>query len=380
MEPIHMEPIPTNPRKRSFGLYAFGVVLVTVAGAGVVWFAYSNSQAVAAARDTIAAEAARGPRVVVATIEAGPKTREITLLGDTKPYSTATLFAKVSGYIKTVKVDKGDMVHAGQVLAEVESAETDSQYASAVADLDYKTRFAARSRELLRSGNVAQQADEQAQSSMRMAQESVRNLATMMSYETIKAPFDGTVIGRFADPGSLLQSAMTNQASSLPVLMIADNSRLRVGIYVEQRDVTAIHVGDDAEVVDASNPEGRRMAKITRTAGTLDPRTRTLYVEIEVDNHNNFLVPGSFAYVTLHVPVTSLPQVPVAALLQRDGAQVVATVAADGAIRFKPIKVISTDGIVANVSEGVAAGDRVALNVPNEVTEGTHIRPVLASR
>ena len=122
------------------------------------------------------------------------------------------------------------------------------------------------------------------------------------------------------------------------------------------------------------------MAKITRTAGTLDPRTRTLYVEIEVDNQNNFLVPGSFAYVTLHVPVNSLPQVPVAALLQRDGTQVVATVADDGAIRFKPIKVATTDGIVVNVTEGVKEGDRVALNVPSEVTEGTHIRPVLAAR
>jgi RND family efflux transporter MFP subunit len=375
-----MDRIPTNPRKRSLGLYVFGVVLVAVAGAGAAYFAYANSQAVAAARDNIAAEAARGPLVVVATVSAGPKTREITLLGDTKPYSTATLFAKVSGYIKTVSVDKGDMVRAGQVLAEVESAETDSQYASAVADLDYKTRLAVRSRELLRTGNVAPQADEQAQSSMRMAKEAVRNLATMMSYESIKAPFDGTVIGRFADPGALLQSAMTNQASSLPVLMIADNSRLRVAVYVEQRDVAAVHIGDVAEVTDASNSEGRRVAKISRTAGALDPRTRTLYVEIEVDNRDKFLVPGSFAYVTLRVPVPSLPQVPVAALVQRDGTLVVASVAEDGAIRFKPIKVASTDGIVANVAEGVSAGDRVALNVPNEVTEGTRIRPVLASR
>src|SRR5258708_33045788 len=122
-----MEPIPTNPRKRSFGLYAFGVVLVVAAGAGAAYFAYSNTQAVAAARDTIANELARGPRVVVATIAAGPKTREITLLGDSKPYSTATLFAKVSGYVKSVNVDKGDTVRAGQVLATVESAETGSQ-------------------------------------------------------------------------------------------------------------------------------------------------------------------------------------------------------------------------------------------------------------
>src|ERR1700722_10949560 len=158
-----MEPIPINPQKRSFGLYLFGVVLVAAAGAGAVWFAYSNSQAVAAARDTIAADVARGPRVVVATVANGPKTRDITLLGDTKPMSTATLFAKVSGYLKTVSVDKGDPVLSGQVLAEIESGEPNSQYASAVADLDYKTRQAARSLELLRTGDGARQADEQAQ-------------------------------------------------------------------------------------------------------------------------------------------------------------------------------------------------------------------------
>jgi membrane fusion protein (multidrug efflux system) len=202
----------------------------------------------------------------------------------------------------------------------------------------------------------------------------------MRSYETIKAPFDGTVIGRFADPGALLQAATTNQASSLPVLTIADNSRLRVGVYVEQRDVAAVHIGDEAEVTDASNPEHRRVAKISRTAGTLDPRTRTLYVEIEIDNRDNFLMPGSFANVALRMPVPSLPQVPVAALVQRAGAQLVAAVAEDGAIRFRTVKVASTDGIVVNVAEGVAIGDRVALNVPNEVTEGTRIRPVLALR
>ena len=149
-----------------------------------------------------------------------------------------------------------------------------------------------------------------------MAQESVRNLATMMSYESIKAPFDGTVIGRFADTGSLLQSAMTNQASSLPVLMIADISRLRVGIYVEQRDVAAVHIGDSAEVVDASNPEGRRVAEDQphRRHARSTHASRSMSRSSKVDNHDGFLVPGSFAYVTLRVPKTQPAASAVAAL------------------------------------------------------------------
>ena len=375
-----MEPTHINPPKRSLGLYLTGILLVAAAVAGTLYYVRAGTTAVAAARTAQENDAARGPRVVVASVIQGPKLREITLLGDAKPFTTATLFAKVSGYLKTVSVDKGDPVTAGMVIAEIESAELESQYQGAVADLDYKQKLAARGRELLRSGNISQQAAEQSESAFRMAQEVVRNLGTMRSYQVIKAPFDGTVIGRFADPGALMQAATTNQASSLPVVQIADNTRLRVGAYVEQRDVAAVHIGDEATVTDAANPERKRTARISRTAGTLDPRTRTLFIEIDVENRDRFLVPGSFAYVTLRVPVPSFPQMPVAALMQRGGATLVAMVGEDAAVRFKPIRIASTDGIVVNIADGLKPGDKVGLNVPNEVTEGAKIRPVTAPR
>ena len=212
---------------------------------------------VAHARTALLQEAARGPRVEMAAVTAGPASRDITLLGDAKPWVTSTIFAKISGYLKTVDVDKGDAVRAGQVMAEIESAETDSQYAAAVADMENKQRLAARARSLLATGNISHEAAELADTNVRMAQETVRNLATMRSYETLRAPFDGTVTARFADPGALLQGATTNQASSLPVLAITDTSRLRIGAYVEQRDVASVHIGDAAEVVDASDPDRR---------------------------------------------------------------------------------------------------------------------------
>jgi RND family efflux transporter MFP subunit len=273
-------------------------------------------------------------------------------------------------------VDKGDTVKAGQVIAEIDSAELESQYQGAVADMVYKERLVVRARGLLRTGDVAQQAAEQAESSYRQSQETMRNLDTMRSYQVLRAPFDGTIVGRFADPGALMQAATTNQASSLPVVQIADNSKLRIGAYVEQRDVSAVHVGDAAVVTDASNPERRRTAKISRTAGTLDPRTRTLGIEVDLDNRDNFLVPGSFAYVTLRVPVASFPQVPVAALVQRGAAAQIASVGADALVHFRPVKVASTDGIVVNLAEGAKPGEKVALNVPTEVVEGAKIRPV----
>src|SRR5262249_55032589 len=195
----------------------------------------------------------------------------------------------------------------GGARAEGDSAEIDSQYASAVADVVFKQRQVERARKLLKSGDVAVQAADQAEAALRMAEETVNNLATMRSYEMIRAPFDGTITGRFADPGALLQAATTNQSSALPLLTVSDNSKLRIGVYVEQRDAALLHAGDAADVSDAANAERRVAAKVSRTAGMLDPRTRTLYVEIDVDNASGFLVPGSFAYVTLHLPVRSLP-------------------------------------------------------------------------
>jgi RND family efflux transporter MFP subunit len=368
-------PTPINPPRRSFGLYFFGILLLGGAAAGTAYFMKAGAEGLSTTRAALEAEAARGPRVVVGTVTKGPEFRTLTLLGDAKPFTVATLFAKVSGYVKSVSVDKGDQVKAGQIVAEIESPELESQYQSAAADLDYKQRLAVRARELLRTGSTAQQAAEQAEANLRISQEQVRNLNTMRSYQVLRAPFDGTVVARFADPGALMQAATGNQASSLPVIQLADNSKLRVGAYVEQRDVAAIHIGDEVEVVDASDRDRRRKARISRTVGTLDPRTRTLFIEIDVDNRDNFLVPGSFSYAILRVPVPSFPQIPVAALNQRGGVQQVAVVGEDAVVKFRPVKIASTDGVVINIAEGVKPGEKVALNVPNEVSDGTKVRP-----
>ena len=115
----------------------------------------------------------------------------------------------------------------------------------------------------------------------------------MKSYEILRAPFDGTVTARFVDVGAMVQSSVTNQTSNQPVLTIADMSRLRVDVYVEQKDVPYVHVGDLADVADGANPDRKVQARIARTSDQLDPRTRTLFTELDVDNSEGFLVPGS---------------------------------------------------------------------------------------
>jgi len=321
---------------------------------------------------------ADGPRVQVVAVTQGPSDRAITLLADVRPFATATLYAKVSGYLKSVKVDKGDEVKEGQVLAEIESTETDQAYQAAVADLENKRRVAGRNRELLNRGTVAPQTSETADTTERMASALVNSLAARRAYELLRAPFAGIVTARYADQGALVQNAENSQSSALPVVTISDNQKLRVSIYLAQADVPFVHIGDTVEVIDATVPDRQQTAKISRTAGMLDPVTRTLLVEVDVENGDGFLVPGSFAYVTLHAPVKSYPRIPVSGVVLRGGSQVVAVVGGDNKVQLHRVKIASTDGTVIDVADGLTIGDRIALNIPDEVTDGSLVQSITA--
>ena len=133
----------------SFLVYPVGIVVVVGAALGSVRLWQVKDAQLLASREALAEGVAQGPAVQVATIVEGPKERLISLLGDTRPYQVATLYGKVSGYVKSIPVDRGDHVKTGQVLAEVVSAETDRQYDAAVSDLENKRRNAERAKDLV---------------------------------------------------------------------------------------------------------------------------------------------------------------------------------------------------------------------------------------
>jgi membrane fusion protein (multidrug efflux system) len=140
--------------------------------------------------------------------------------------------------------------------------------------------------------------------------------------------------------------------------------------------VPFVHVGDLADVTDGANADRKVQARIARTSDALDPRTRTLFVELDVDNHDHFLVPGSFAYVTLHIPVASYPSIPVAGLVVRGTRTFLAGLRDDKTVHLQPVKVASTDGTTAALADGATVGQRVALNLPDEVGDGGRVQPV----
>jgi membrane fusion protein, multidrug efflux system len=372
-------PRPEAPGKpgagRSHRVYVGGCFAVVLAVVAVGYFYVSRSNSVAMTRQARASIVERGPRVEVVAASKGPESRTITLLADVRSNAVATLYSKVSGYIKAINVDRGDRVTAGQVVAVIDSLELDLQYEAAKTDLENKRRNLERSRELLAKGNTTQVATLQYETDARVAEANVTALATTRGYQTIYAPFSGRVTARFVDPGALITNAQTNFVSSQPMMTISDDSRLRVNAYVQQQDVPFVKVGDVAEVIDASNRERRRMAAVTRMTGELDPRARAMQIEVNIDNKDGFLASGSFAYVALHIPVQSYPQIPVSGLIVRGDNNFVAVIDND-MVRFKPVQVASTDGNTIAVSAGLEPGERVAINLPDEVTDGSRIQPI----
>ena len=359
--------------------YLFGVAAMVIAIGAVIYFHLARNQNVASAREARAVAAALGPRIEFVTAAGGPTERTIRLLGDVRSGAMAILYAKVSGYIKEMHVDKGDKVEAGQILAEIESPELEQQFAAASADLAHKRRNLARIKELYSKGNTTQVALYQAETDATVAENNVGVLATSVGYKTVRAPFAGRVTARFVDPGALVTNSQTNITSAMPMMTLSDDSRVRVFTYVQQMDVPFVQVGNRAVVSDAANPERSKTATITRMTGELEPRTRTMLIEVHLDNADGFITPGSFAYVTLHVPIQSLIQIPVAGLITRGEDNVVGVLDND-VVRFRKVTVASTDGATVSLAAGLQAGERVAINLPNEVTNGSRVQAIAEVR
>ena len=196
----------------------------------------------------------------------------------------STLYAKVSGYLKAVKVDKGDKVKKDQLLAVIESPEIDKEYQGALADTKNKKAIAGRMNTLRERNLVSPQEADQANSDAEVANSKLESLAVQKGYETLRAPFDGTVTSRYADAGALVQNAANSQTSALPVVTVSQVDMLRVYVYVDQRDASYIQLGGSANVKVAERPELNLNATVSRMSGELDPKTKMLTTEIDIDN------------------------------------------------------------------------------------------------
>lgn len=363
-------------RRESFVLVYIVAFVVVALAAGALYLLWSAKQQrlEGEAKDR-AALVEKGPLVATAVSAHGPEVRRVTLVGEALPYKTATLYAKVSGYLTRIAVDAGDHVRAGQFIAEINSPELDAQYRAATASLENRERLANRTRDLADKGFFSQQALDNADTDVKTQADVVKEIRTMQEYRTLTAPFDGVVTARFADPGALVTNAATNRASAQPVVTISDTSRLRVTVYVDQSDARYVKVGTEVEITDSGNPDTKVTGKVSRVSGELDPKTRTMLTQVDFDNSKRTFIAGSFVTVSLLIPTKSFVEIPAGALITREGKSYVGVLDGDGRVKFTPVEAAGTDGKVIRIASGLADGVTVALNLPNTVSDGAKVNP-----
>ena len=361
---------------RSFGVfYVIGIVLIALA-AGAWWYFLKGREGKEAEEArTKAAQLAAGPNVTVAKSQRGPNFRRLTLVGEALPVKATTLYSKVGGYLTRINVDVGDKVSPGQVIAEIQSPELDAQMATITSSLDNKRQIARRTEDLAKQGFYSQQTLDNANTEVRVAESQINEIRTLATYRTIRAPFAGVVTGRFADPGALVTNAASNQTAALPLVTVADISRLKVTVYVEQADAPYVKPGLDVEVVDAAVPDRKVTAKVIRVSGELDARTRTLRTEVEFDNKDRTFVAGSFVNASLLIPTTSFIEVPAGALINRDKKTWVAMIDGESKAHLVPITMASTDGKVLRIAAGLDEGVTVVVSPPAGLADGAKVNP-----
>lgn len=317
-----------------------------------------------------------GPRVQVTYVTQTSGEHTLNLIGETRPYQQVLLYAKVSGYLRDVRVDKGDVVKKGQILAVIESPETDHTYQAALADAINKRTIANRVIELFRRHLVSPQERDQAKADADVSSANLRVQKTLKDYEILRAPFDGTVTARFADPGALIQNASGSGTAALPVVTVSQINWLKVDVFVDQREASYVE-NDQPVIITLNDPRGKRiLGRVSRIADALDPRTKMLLTEIDIPNEKHPLVAGSFVHVALQVKAPLYFMTPVEGLVLKNGKPYLAEVTSENRLTYKPIDIANNDGKVLWISSGVKVGDPVALNVGDTIPEGGKVRPI----
>ena len=365
----------TQERKQTKWVYVIGVVGVIGALVGVGVIATSRQAAADRERSARTEEVAKGPRVHVVRAQLSPPIRKIELQGEARPFVSATLYGKVSGYLKEMRVDKGDVVKPNQIIAVIEAPEIDRQYEAAVADASYKKANARRAAELAKPGVVSAAEAETQVGVAQVAEAQVATLAQQKSYEVLRAPFAGTVTARFADPGALVQAATGAQTGALPLVTIATPEKLRVYIYVPQRDAGFVKVGDKTEVTMPDRADVKIEGRVARRSDELDPKTRMMLVEVDLDNKDGRIVAGSFVTVTLTFATPPEIVVPVEALVMQ-GQRASVFVLDGDTVHARAVTVSDNDGSVVRLARGLQAGELVAVNLGDNVADGARVQPV----
>jgi RND family efflux transporter MFP subunit len=359
------------------------------------------------------------PSVATVRVERTPLSTSLTLSGEFRPFQEVDLHAKVAGYIRTISVEVGDRVHRGQVLAVLEVPELSAQVQGADAstrrsedavrraqselEKSESARVAAhsayarlRDASQARAGLIAlqeldeamardKQAEAQTQiaraalsedrNQLQVAQAECQRLNALSDYSRISAPFSGMVTRRYADTGSLIQAGTASNTQAMPVVRVAETSKLRLVLPVPESVVPQIHPG---MVVRVRVPTLTRAfeGRVARFASALDAETRTMRTEIDVENPDGSVVPGMYAEADLVLAQRDrVLTIPLQALARTGSDARVLVVGAENRLEERQVRLGLEGTSRIEVLSGLQEGDRVVIGSRSQFRVGDPVTP-----
>ncbi|MDE1162272.1 MAG: efflux RND transporter periplasmic adaptor subunit [Acidobacteriaceae bacterium] len=366
---------------------------------------------------------AETPTVPVAIVAPATLQNNVVLSAEFQPFQDVDVMAKVAGYVRSIRVDIGSHVRAGEVLAVLEAPEIQDEVQKAkagvaaaqanvvtaqagiqraeaqakIAHLSYQriNNVATKNKGLVprQEVDVAESRDAEAvaqvasaKSELQAAQESksaadseYARASAMMQYTTIRAPFDGIVTKRYANTGSMIQAGISSQSQAMPVVRLAQYNVLRLTLPVPVTDAAEVKNGQAVDV-NVSNPPRVIKGKIARFAGSVQMATRTMDTQVDVPNADGSLLPGMYAEVHLHLAdrpgVISLPIDGVDGL----GSSVEqAYVVRDGIIHVVQVTTGLQTATRLEVLSGLKSGDQVVVGRHTGLSDGEKVQAQVAT-
>ncbi len=360
------------------------IIAVLVAGFVVVRGIHSRIDAAAVIKERTLEQAI--PSVSVIHPKRGELKEEISLPGNIMAFVDAPVYARTSGYLKKWYSDIGTRVKSGDLLAEIDSPEVDQQLAQAKAQLatsqaNLKLAEITMNRDLgmMKDAIPRQDVDnaigayEAGKATVESMAANVKHLEQLVAFEKVFAPFDGLITARNTDIGQLVNAGNGGVAQEL--FRISATDKLRIFISVPQMYSAAAAPGVYADLTLIEAPGKHYVGKVTRNTGSIDPATRTLLTEVDIDNASGQLMPGAYAEVHLKLPAaTAALVVPVTALIFRAEGLQVAVVRNGNRVEMVHVTQGRDFGTEVEITSGITAADAVINNTPDSLTSGAVVR------
>ncbi|HZV20317.1 MAG TPA: efflux RND transporter periplasmic adaptor subunit [Hyphomicrobiales bacterium] len=398
-EPHSHPKIPTSYKPgtgRRLITFAVAVTIALAAGYVFVSGIKANDEDQLAA--STEAKLKAPPTVEVVTVTAAADGEGLRLPAEARGWYNSTIYARVSGYLKSWLVDIGDPVKKNQVLAVIDTPELDAQLDAAKAQLkasEAETKVREADAEFARTtyerwsgsakGVVSEQEREDkkagyasaiaklhaAQARVNLDQSNVDRLTFMTQYKQVVAPYDGIITARRTDIGDLVTAGSTSNTT--PLFEISQYDKVRVFANVPQQASGDARAGTLVKIYAAEYPNQVFEGKVTRTSEAIDPHARTLHVEADIPNPDLKLLPGMYLQMEFRLKSRNYVKIPASALLFRTAGPQVALIQPDNTVKFQDVRIARDNGNSVEVSSGLTEGDRVALNISNQITDGSKV-------